>query len=298
MSRLLLDAICAELTPCAADVDFLLSLTLLHHQQQQQQLGQPNESHSSRAVASNMAVAAASNPSVQQLGAQTLRWLQRHGFIDQVKNDAQLRSSSAPHVLPATVWRATQLGQAATVSALSPKDAWIVHAHLSLARGRLVLEGGLHALFLITPLHANIGLEWEVYAALLPRLQQQSSSPSARVAELVGIDAGQVDSWRHNPPSSSSATASSLQFHTYARFFLTLVLQEYLQWEDMEISTRVAQHIDKSVPTSDSGGLATTPRAGGAALIYFTISLLFCCFLCAGVCCSSCRIPPALSVIR
>lgn len=155
MSRLLLDAICADLTPFDSDIHFLLSLTLLRHQSD-------------------------SAGRIEALGDQTLAWLARHDFIRRMPNIAGLRSTRPPFNVPSHVWRASPLGQAATVSALSPKDATIIHAHLSAARERLVLEGGLHALFLITPLHVNINVDWDVYAEVRNGCCAHGCAPSSR----------------------------------------------------------------------------------------------------------------------
>ena len=163
MSRLLLDAICADLTSFDSDIHFLLSLTLLRHQSD-------------------------SAGRIESLGDQTLAWLSRHDFIRRMPNIAGLRSTRPPFDVPSHVWRASPLGQATTVSALSPKDATIIHAHLSAARERLVLEGGLHALFLITPLHVNINVDWDVYAEVRNKSRARGCLPRSNCCSLCFCD--------------------------------------------------------------------------------------------------------------
>ena len=112
-------------------------------------------------------------------------------------------------------------------------------------------------------------------------------SPQQRVTcTLLGIDPGRVDLWRLTPPSAF--TRQSLQYLTYERFYATLVLHEYLLWEELEILVRVAEGIDKSA-TTNSRALGTD----------YAVSRTDRCALCPSlleVCCSSCPIPLAPSV--
>ena len=151
MARLLLDSICAELTPFTEDINFMLSLTLLRHQRDARVGGQ--------------AGAGAGAQSLDALCTDTLQWLRDHDFIRSVPNKAGLHVSRAAlsGVPPGELWRASALGQATTVSGLCPLEGLLAHRHLSLARDALVLEGGLHPLFLVTPLHVNINVDWEAY---------------------------------------------------------------------------------------------------------------------------------------
>jgi len=93
-----------------------------------------------------------------------------------VANTSSLRSTRSPYSVPPHVWTATALGQAATVAALAPREAMLAHQHLSTARDNFMLEGGLHALFLITPLHNGISVNWETYQAVSGTVKRCSTS--------------------------------------------------------------------------------------------------------------------------
>ncbi len=76
------------------------------------------------------------------------------------------------------------------------------------------------------------------------QLLSSLSSQHRATAFQIGIDPDRVLLWRHSPPSQ--VTRASLLYKTHKRFFFTLILNEYLQWEEMETNTRVAEGIDKS----------------------------------------------------
>ena len=243
LARLLLDSICAQLTRFPSEIAFMMSLTLLQKQRE----------------------AAGVRPgvkSVEDLTRETLEWLRVRDFINWERNVSGLCCTRPPFDVPPFLWRASALGQATTVSALSPKDATIVHRHLSAARSRFILESGLHALFLITPLHVNITLDWSLFAEMLESLSELNQ----RVASVVGVDANVVRCWANSPPSSS--VKQSLAYHTAQRFFYTLVLHEYLQCEDMEL-IELSVTVDKGVLQQ----LSESARSFGHMMTNFCMKL-------------------------
>ena len=147
LCRLILDVICAELVNHVADIDFLCSHTLLHQQR--------------------------SPEHVKELVRRSIDWLVSEDFIsgsrDRIAPIFQLPTNAAA-VDFSLHYRATLLGFATTASTLSPLDALVVHEHLSRARECLILVGGLHILFLITPMHVSFEVDYSNYIEVSVRI--------------------------------------------------------------------------------------------------------------------------------
>lgn len=165
LSRLLLDAICSGLARTPAEVDFLCSHTLLHQQK--------------------------SPAHLQEIIRRSITWLAAEEFISPERDRSAESVQPMAHLAPAELpirYRATSLGFATTVSTLSPVDALVIHEHLSRARERLLLEGGLHILFLITPIHVSFEMDCTRYSNVSARAHRQPSCSWARSGLLSGAD--------------------------------------------------------------------------------------------------------------
>jgi hypothetical protein len=77
------------------------------------------------------------------------------------------------------------LGIATTVSGIAPRDAPHILRPLLQARSKLILKGGLHPVFLVTPPSTAIEPDWKNYEAILHRLFQEQPDAAA-VANYLG----------------------------------------------------------------------------------------------------------------
>ena len=78
------------------------------------------------------------------------------------------------------------LGIATTVSGIAPKDAVQVLKPLMDARCKIILKGGLHPVFLVTPPSTPIEPDWKNYEKVLHVLYQEHPDAEA-VATYLGI---------------------------------------------------------------------------------------------------------------
>lgn len=79
----------------------------------------------------------------------------------------------------------TPLGIATTVSGIAPKDAMQILKPLMDARSKLILKGGLHPVFLVTPPSTPIEPDWKNYEKILHVLYQEHPDAEA-VATYLG----------------------------------------------------------------------------------------------------------------
>jgi hypothetical protein len=77
------------------------------------------------------------------------------------------------------------LGIATTVSGIAPKDAVQILRPLMEARSKLILKGGLHPVFLVTPPSTPIEPDWKNYEKILHVLFQEHSDAEA-VSKYLG----------------------------------------------------------------------------------------------------------------
>lgn len=79
----------------------------------------------------------------------------------------------------------TPLGIATTVSGIAPKDAVQILRPLLEARAKLILKGGLHPVYLVTPPSTPIEPDWKNYEKILHVLYQEHPDAEA-VATYLG----------------------------------------------------------------------------------------------------------------
>ena len=77
------------------------------------------------------------------------------------------------------------LGIATTVSGIAPQDAVQILKPLLNARRKLILKGGLHPVFLVTPPSTPIEPDWKNYERILHVLYQEQPDAQA-VATYLG----------------------------------------------------------------------------------------------------------------
>lgn len=85
-------------------------------------------------------------------------------------------------------WQPTPLGVATLASGLPPEHALLVQEDLAKAREGFCMATDLHLTYLVTPVHEELGVDWEVLDGLLQRL----SPLNKRVAGFVGLQEGVV----------------------------------------------------------------------------------------------------------
>ena len=79
----------------------------------------------------------------------------------------------------------TALGKATTLSGVSPREATEILPTLLSARRKLILKGGLHPVFLVTPLSCNIEPNWHNYERIFDVLRREHPD-CEMVASLLG----------------------------------------------------------------------------------------------------------------
>lgn len=75
----------------------------------------------------------------------------------------------------------TPLGVATTISGIAPKDAVVILKPLMDARHKLILKGGLHPVYLVTPPSTAIEPDWKNYERMLDLLYQEQPDAIAVV---------------------------------------------------------------------------------------------------------------------
>lgn len=112
------------------------------------------------------------------------------------------------------------LGIATTNSGISPKDAVQIIKPLISARQRLIIKGGLHPVFLVTPPSTHIEPDWVRYQKILDVLFKEHPD-SIAVAEYLGVNHGELCSLALNSPSLSN---QSEKVNFYRRFYSSVLL--------------------------------------------------------------------------
>lgn len=141
-----------------------------------------------------------------------------------LKREQFIQASSAHELSP------SQLGVATTLSGISPKDAVQILRPLLEARRKLILRGGLHPVFLVTPPSTSIEPDWNNYEKILETLYKEH--PEARaVAELVGIQQSQlcVYAFKHPPYQYGSTSTTNSVVLLYRRFYSAILLFSLIQ---------------------------------------------------------------------
>ncbi len=131
------------------------------------------------------------------------------------------------------------LGVATTLSGIAPKDAVAILRPLLEARSKLILKGGLHPVFLVTPPSTSIEPDWNNYEKVLDVLYREH--PDARaVASHLGIESAQLSVFAFKHPAYSSSGSHSPTVQLYRRFYSAILLFTLIQeWP----ITRVTQTI-------------------------------------------------------
>src|SRR5690242_6170493 len=107
------------------------------------------------------------------------------------------------------------------MAGIAPKDAVKILKSLMDARARLILKGGLHPVFLVTPPSTSIEPDWNNYERILDVLYKEH--PDARaVAEYLGIEQSQLCVFAFKNPSYNNATNSTVQL--YRKFYSAILL--------------------------------------------------------------------------
>ncbi len=94
---------------------------------------------------------------------------------------------------------ATKLGHALFRSSFAPDEGLLVFQDLKKARERLVLDGNLHLLYLVTPVFHGLTPDFTRLWDIFDRARRVDPVRTL-VFELVGLTEGQLDRWSHQPP--------------------------------------------------------------------------------------------------
>jgi len=106
----------------------------------------------------------------------------------------------------------SKLGRALFQSSFSPDEGLLVFQDLKRARQRLVLDGNLHLLYLVTPvfhgLQPDYSRLWDIYDRA-----RRADPVKALVFELVGLDEARLDRWSRQPPPYGAGAALGPMLH-------------------------------------------------------------------------------------
>lgn len=149
-----------------------------------------------------------------------------------LKKEQFIQSSSSHDLSP------SPLGVATTLSGIAPKDAVQILRPLLEARRKLILRGGLHPVFLVTPPSTTIEPDWNNYERILDTLYKEHSDARA-VADLVGIQQSQLVVYAFKHPAyqfgstaggaNGSSSSSSATVQLYRRFYSAILLFSLIQ---------------------------------------------------------------------
>eukprot|EP01038_Epipyxis_sp_PR26KG_P006253 gene6253-8612_t len=127
----------------------------------------------------------------------------------------------------------TPLGKSTTLSGISPRDAAQIIKPLQQARSRLILRGGLHPVFLVTPPFPQIEPNWANYEAILEELYKEHQD-ARMVAEYLGVDCSKLLQFKFNHPRPGDI---SEQVMLYKRFYSAIILFTIVQeWPTSRVS--------------------------------------------------------------
>jgi hypothetical protein len=118
------------------------------------------------------------------------------------------------------------LGKATTLSGISPKDVMQIIHPLLKARSKLILKGGLHPVFLITPPDTRIEPDWANYRRIVDDLYRDH--PEAKdVAAYLEVDNKLLDMFVLTPPPYGKVDATvSFYRRFYSSILLFILIQE------------------------------------------------------------------------
>jgi len=121
-------------------------------------------------------------------------------------------ASVFPAAQASTQLTPSKLGRALFQSSFAPDEGLLVFQDLKRARQRLVLDGNLHLLYLVTPvfhgLQPDYSRLWNIYDRA-----RRSDPVKALVFELVGLDEARLDRWSRQPPPYGAGAALGPMLH-------------------------------------------------------------------------------------
>lgn len=155
----------------------------------------------------------------------TLMWFQHNSndILNYLK-EAVIFLKKEQFVLTSTNGSLTPspLGKATMLSGIPPKDSKEVLQSLIQARSQLILKGGLHPLYLLTPTSNNtIEPDWDNYQKLLDILYKEYPE-AEQVANVIGIKKEVVNNFLYliKPTMKTDPEAYKL----YKRFYNSIIL--------------------------------------------------------------------------
>lgn len=127
----------------------------------------------------------------------------------------------------------SQLGKATTLSGIAPKEVIQVLKPLEDACSRLILKGGLHPVYLVTPPLCHIEPDWKNYEKILDTLYKEHPDAKA-VADYLGVSHSQLCTFTFSNPSLSN-NSELVKF--YRRFYNAIILFILIQeWPITRVS--------------------------------------------------------------
>ena len=177
---------------------------------------------------------------------QAILFLRKHGFVQNLDSGA-LQSSA--------------LGIATTLSGIPPKDAVLILQPLENARRRLILTGGLHPVFLITPtsLSYSVAIQWRSYERIFEAFLKDC--PEAEVvADHLGINRAKLREFSQNPPGARDENTDTIRL--YRRFYLAMMLFTQVQSE-WPITRVLSQFFPQDNSQGVGGSSSSNSNSGG-----------------------------------
>ena len=143
-----------------------------------------------------------------------------------LKKEQFIQASSSHDLSP------SPLGVATTLSGIAPKDAVQILRPLLEARRKLILKGGLHPVFLVTPPSTTIEPDWNNYEKILDTLYREHPDAKA-VADLVGIQQSQLLVYAFKHPvylyGATNGGSGNSTVLLYRRFYSAILLFSLIQ---------------------------------------------------------------------
>eukprot|EP00606_Chrysophyceae_sp_TOSAG23-5_P000769 GSChrysophyteH2.ASY1.ANO1.1345.1 assembled CDS len=155
-----------------------------------------------------------SNKELQGWGANAMKYLRQGKLVGQVHDNHHAR--------------AQEIGVAAVLSGVAPKDCVTNIQELLGARDRLILQTGLHCLFLVTPPFSNLSVKWTSYDDIYDKLCRKYPDVD-EVAKYIGISRARLQSYMTNPPNISTESNWTNENKLDKRFYSTIILFCVLQ---------------------------------------------------------------------
>lgn len=107
---------------------------------------------------------------------------------------------------------ASKLGHALFQSSFAPDEGLFVFQDLKRARMRLVLDGDLHLMYLVTPIFHGLQPDYNRLWSIYDRARR-ADPVKALVFELVGLDEARLDRWSRQPPPYGAGAALGPLLH-------------------------------------------------------------------------------------